>query len=83
MKLPKLKLPTIITTREGTGQKEIIGLTPGEWVKSTVALCVLYAILAGFFAVLLVIAQTIRNKGDYYVIPGTDDLGVDFENEDE
>ncbi|PXF41453.1 hypothetical protein BWQ96_08834 [Gracilariopsis chorda] len=79
MKLPKIKLPTIITTREETGQKEIVGLTPKEWVVSTGVLCGLYAVLAGYFTALLVIAQKIRNDRDYLVVPGTDDLGIDDE----
>lgn len=64
-KIPKIKLPVLITTRQESGKKEFIGLTGIEWVQSTGALCALYAVLAGFFAVLLVIAQAIRNKSDF------------------
>lgn len=64
MKMKMPKLPVLITTRDD-GRKEFIGLTPKEWVVSTVVLCGLYVILAGFFAVLLVIAQTIRNGADF------------------
>ncbi|CDF32281.1 unnamed protein product [Chondrus crispus] len=79
MKMPKL--PVLITTRDD-GRKEFIGLTPKEWVVSTAVLCGLYAILAGFFAVLLVIAQTIRNGADFYTIPGSDKLEDDDEKAD-
>lgn len=64
-KIPKFSLPKIITTREATGQKEIIGLTPKEWVQSTAVLLVLYAVIVGYFTALLFIGQAIRNKGDY------------------
>lgn len=64
-KVPKFKVPTLITTREDSGQKEFVGLTGKEWVVSTGVLCGLYLVLAAFFTVLLVISQTIRNNGDY------------------
>lgn len=65
LKLPKIKLPVLITTREESGKKEFIGLTGGEWFTSVGVLIGLYLVLAGFFAALLVIAQTIRNGKDF------------------
>lgn len=64
MKLPKIKIPKLVTTRTSTGQKEIIGLTPLEWVLSTGALCCLYIVLAGYFTALLFIAKTIQDNKD-------------------
>lgn len=70
MKLPKIKFPTLITTRED-GRKEFIGLTGKELVVSTGVLCGMYAVLAGFFTALLLIAQTIRNGADTVRFPTT------------
>lgn len=63
MKLPKIKLPVLLSTRED-GRREFIGLTGKEWVVSTGVLCGMYAVLAAFFTALLLIAQSIRNSAD-------------------
>lgn len=47
-----------------------VGLTPMEWFTTTLALVLLYILLAGFFAVLLIIADRIRHAGDSYERPG-------------
>lgn len=65
LKLPKIKIPTIITRRESNGAVEIFGMTGGELAISTGAVCGLYVFLAGFFTILLVISQAIRNNGDF------------------
>lgn len=67
VKVPKFKLPkppTLVTTRSGTGQKELLGLTPKEWVVTTGVLCALYVVMAAYFTALLFIAQAIQNNKD-------------------
>ncbi|OSX76738.1 hypothetical protein BU14_0177s0018 [Porphyra umbilicalis] len=65
--LPKLSNPF---QRREDGKMQFIGLTAMEWITTTVALVLLYAILAGFFAVLLIIANKIRHNGDSFERPG-------------
>ncbi|KAK1858422.1 hypothetical protein I4F81_001027 [Pyropia yezoensis] len=65
--LPKLSNPI---QRRPDGKLTIVGLTPMEWFTTTLALVLLYILLAGFFAVLLIIADRIRHAGDSYERPG-------------
>jgi hypothetical protein len=60
----KLPSPPKISKVRPDGKREYFGITPFEWLLDCGAIAVLYIFLAALFAVLLVIAQKIRNSGD-------------------
>lgn len=63
VKVPKLKLPKLVTTRE-SGEKAFLDLTLTEWGISLLVIVALYVLVVGYFIALLEISKVIRNSGN-------------------
>ncbi|KAJ8904260.1 hypothetical protein NDN08_000784 [Rhodosorus marinus] len=71
MKLSRPRISSPIR-RNDEGRVALFGLTGMEWLKSIVALLLLYVVLAGFFTGMLFAGTGIRSAGGVFERPGTE-----------